>query len=335
MNKLINANGKPQYGWIKEPVSEVNYLDFPLTTTMDKQLSVSSKKRKFNQFHFIGVLTEDFMAGLAIVDLKLVSNCFFYVWTKEQGLLIEKSVISPFGLGARLSSSPDEANSHFSFMGTKASIEQSGPTTRVRLNSKQVQVDFSLHQGQNYEPLRVCSQAGYTGWVYTQKTAGLEANGHISIKGQNFDLKAMNALGSVDWSCGYMRRETAWNWACFSGRDELDRTIGLNLASGVNETGTTENGLWVDGKLHKLGGVRFEFDRNHMERPWRVVSECGRVTLEFHSQGCRSEKLNVGLLASNFKQMFGHYSGSILDDEGNPVVFKNVPGYAEDHYAKW
>jgi hypothetical protein len=181
----------------------------------------------------------------------------------------------------------------------------------------------------------VCSQAGYTGWVFTQKTAGLVAKGTFTVHDKTYDLGSMNALGSVDWSCGFMRRETAWNWACFSGQDELGRTIGLNLASGVNETGTTENGLWVDGKLYKLDGVRFEFNRQAMDQPWKVLSECGRVALDFQPQGCRSEKLNVGVLASNFKQMFGHYSGSIMDDEGNPVVFSGVPGYAEDHYAKW
>lgn len=335
MNKLINEFGKPQLGWIKDSVDEVNFLDFPLTNSMNRVLSTFTKKRRFNQFHFIGVLTEDFMAGLAIVDLKLVGNCFFYVWTKEQGLIVEQSVISPLGIGCSLNNLVNEAESQFSFMGVNASIRQRGRSTEIKLDSKTVQAGFSLDQSTAYEPLRVCSQAGYTGWVFTQKSAGLKARGTITVKGQQFDLQEMNALGSVDWSCGFMRRETAWNWACFSGRDELGRTIGLNLASGVNETGTTENGLWIDGQLNKLGGVRFEFDRNNMELPWRVVSECGRVALEFRAQGCRSEKLNVGILASNFKQMFGHYSGSIIDDEGNPVVFKDVPGYAEDHYAKW
>lgn len=335
MDKLVNAVGKPYFGWIKEPVGDVNYLDFPLTNTMDKLQSLSSKKRKFNQFHFIGVLTEEFMAGIAIVNLKLVSNCFFYVWTKDEGLVVEKSVISPLGIGTNISTTPDFAESKFSWMGTQASISQRDADTLVSVQSNKFSANFKLQQNEGYEPLRVCSQAGYIGWVFTQKTAGLAASGHFDVNGKRYNLDEMKALGSVDWSCGYMRRETAWNWACFSGRDELDRTIGLNLASGVNETGTTENGLWVDGQLHKLGGVRFEFDRQDMQKPWKVSSECGRVALDFQPQGCRSEKLNVGLLASNFKQMFGHYSGTIISDDGSPVVFNHVPGYAEDHYAKW
>jgi len=77
MDKLVDNSGRPNYGWIKEAVGEVNYLDFPLANTMDKPLSTGVKQRKFNQFHFIGVLADNFMAGLAIVDLKLISNCFF------------------------------------------------------------------------------------------------------------------------------------------------------------------------------------------------------------------------------------------------------------------
>ena len=335
MDKLVDNSGRPNYGWIKEAVGEVNYLDFPLANTMDKPLSTGVKQRKFNQFHFIGVLADNFMAGLAIVDLKLISNCFFYVWTREFGLVIEKSVISPLGLGTRLSNSPDQAESVFSLLGTKATIRQQSETTSVTLNAKNIRADFSLTQSKGFEPLRVCSQAGYNGWVFTQKTAGLAAKGVFEVNGRKYDLEELNAQGSVDWSCGYMRRETAWNWACFSGKDNQDRVIGLNLASGVNETGTTENGLWVDGKLYKLGGVRFEFNRSQVGQPWKVTSECGRVQLNFQPQGQRSEKLNVGVLASNFKQMFGFYSGTILDDDANPVTFDHVPGYAEDHYAKW
>jgi hypothetical protein len=335
MSNLINSSGQPTYGWIKKSVSDVNYLDFPLANTMDEFLSDSAKKRKFNQFHFIGLTGPDLMAGLAIVDLKLVSNCFFYVWTKEEGLVIEKSYLSPLALGASMTTQPDVARSVFSFPGVKAEFLQEGADTQIQLNAKGIEVDVRLSQPERYMPLRVCSQAGYNGWVYTQKSAGLQASGSIHVKGKSYDLNAMKVLGSVDWSCGFMRRETAWNWASFSGVDTNGNVVGLNLASGVNETGTSENGFWLDGKLNKLGGVRFEFDRYNPESKWHVVSDCGRINLIFKPEGLRTEKIDIGLLASNFKQVFGFYSGFLIDDRGVKVDLLNVPGYAEDHYAKW
>ena len=335
MANLVDSKGVPQYGWIQEPITDINFSDYPLSNTMDALVAPWRKKLKFNQFHFIGLLGEEFMAGIAIVDLKLVSNCFFYVWHKDRGLMVEESAIVPFGLGTNMDTSPDEGRSKFSHLGTKSEIFQKDKTTHVSLNSKSVNANIQLKQSNDYQPLRVCSQAGYNGWVYTQKSAGLTVSGEFKIKDERFDLSAMNLLGSVDWSCGFMRRETAWNWACFSGKDNQDRIVGLNLASGVNVTGVTENGFWLDGALHKLGPVRFNFLRHSPETPWMIESDCGRVNLTFMPEGKRTEKVNVGILASNFKQMFGYYNGSIITDQGETVKLERVAGFAEDHYAKW
>ena len=66
-----------------------------------------------------------------------------------------------------------------------------------------------------------------------------------------------------------------------------------------------------------------------------IESDCGRVNLTFMPEGKRTEKVNVGILASNFKQMFGYYNGSIITDQGETVKLERVAGFAEDHYAKW
>ncbi|GAA3932340.1 DUF2804 domain-containing protein [Litoribacillus peritrichatus] len=335
MTNLVSHSGAPRFGWLKEPVSEVNFQDYPLQNTMDNQVNGWRKNFKFNQFHFIGLLGPDFMAGIAIVNLKLVSNCFYYVWHKEHGLLVEESKLAPMGLGTNIGTSPDLGASRFLLPGTQCYFEQHNEVTRVRLKTKHVNAELTLTQNKGYQPLRVCSQAGYNGWVFTQKTAGLDCSGYLNVKDHNFELSKMDVLGSADWSCGFMRRETAWNWACLSGRDAEARQIGLNLASGVNETGITENGFWVDGTLHKLGPVRFSFNRHSPEEPWRVESDCDRVKLTFQPEGKRTEKVNVGVLASNFKQMFGYYSGSLVTDQGEEIQLKNQPGFAEDHYAKW
>ena len=49
-----------------------------------------------------------------------------------------------------------------------------------------------------------------------------------------------------------MRRETNWNWASLSTMDDRGRQIGFNAAAGMNETSFTENGVWVDGRLHLM-----------------------------------------------------------------------------------
>src|SRR5690606_40025896 len=112
---------------------------------------------------------------------------------------------------------------------------------------------------------------------------------------------------SYDWSCGFLRRDPSWNWSSLSLCLRDDRSLGLNLAAGVNETGVTENALWLDSRLSRLDLAQFEFNRYQPDMPWRIRTADQRVDLEFQPLGARSEKMNILLLATNFRQFFGYY----------------------------
>lgn len=212
MNKLITRLGQPVFGLISTPVSEVNYLDFDYRTPMDKVLPAWRKRVGFNQFQFIGLMDDRTIAGIAIVDLKLVSNLFVYVYDIESQSLYEKSIIHPGGLLTRLATTPDKGKSTFSGPGYSAifEVDEARRVRHVALNiGKHIEIDASLHDVSDFEPLRVCSQAGYGRWVFTQKGAGLAASGKIKWNGFERQLDSAKASGSYDWSCGFMRRETS------------------------------------------------------------------------------------------------------------------------------
>jgi len=197
--------------------------------------------------------------------------------------------------------------------------------SELHINASMVEPDF--------EPMSICTRAAYQGWVYANKTAGLRLSGELSLRGKTFDLEALQACGHHDFSCGYMRRETYWNWACFSGIAN-GRRLGLNLSCGVNETSFTENCLWVDGRLVKVNLTRFDFDRADVLRPWQVCSDDGQVDLCFTPRGLHREELNAYYLASNFKQVFGHFCGQLVLPEGI-IKIDDMPGFVEDQYARW
>ena len=127
-------------------------------------------------------------------------------------------------------------------------------------------------------PLAVCSPTAYNGWTYTQKHNALAVSGKLSVHGQ--DVSLQHALGSYDFSAGYMRRDTSWRWASINTQTNFG-TLGLNLAAGVNETGLTENALWINGERHLLSGVQFDFNRMHDNHAWSITSHDGSVALRF------------------------------------------------------
>lgn len=333
---LVNKEGAVSFGWLKEPVEEINYLDYSLRSVMDSRLPLWRKKLRFNQFQFVGLMCPELICGIAIVDLKLVSNAFVYIYDFESGKLREKSMLQPLGYATHIGLRPDSNEALF-VQGNSTLKLATSPGGEVSIDVKMgnsVKIDASIKPEAGFSPLRICSRAGYDGWVYTQKSAGLRATGTIVWDDLKIQLDGQSAFGSSDWTAGFMRRETFWNWACFAGADSRGRMIGLNLAAGVNETGVTENGIWVDNKFQKLDLAIFEFDRQKPENEWQVSTSDGLVNLRFQPEGRRQEKINAVLIASNFKQMFGKFYGTIKCGR-DLVQLAGVPGFVEDHYARW
>jgi hypothetical protein len=185
------------------------------------------------------------------------------------------------------------------------------------------------------EPLRICTRAGATGWVYARKTAGLGMSGRVRCAGTEYDLGTLDMYGHHDWSAGFMRRETFWNWGCLAGRTADGRIAGLNVSCGVNETSFTENCFWLDGRLHKVDTVAFEYDQRNLLRPWRLRSADGRVDLAFAPEDMHVERVNALVLASNFHQLIGRFTGTLTTEKGERVEVRELLGFCEDHYAKW
>lgn len=331
--KLIDENGKITPGLLDHPVEAINYLDYDLRTVMDRPRSRLAKKWRFNQFQFVSAMGSGWVFGMALVDLKLVANGFFYLYDFETGTLYEQSFLQPFGGGVRIEPHPEHGMATFIKGEVALRIVAAAGGRNVTVTAPGgIRVDLELKEDQ--DPLRLVCPAGYNGWVFTRKSAGLPVEGEIRWDHRIWRCDA-DTRASIDWSCGFMRRETAWNWACLAGVLPDGRSLGLNLAAGVNETGMTENALWLDGRCIKLGAAQFVFDRDQPGGDWHVRTEDGSVDLQFVPAGVRKEKLNVLVLASNFRQFIGSFRGYVTDDSGTKIPVAGLRGLMEDHFARW
>lgn len=334
MQHLIDNSGRVNYGEFPFAVENINYRDFDLRTCMDKPASYLKKRMGFNQFQFIALTGPELIFGVAIVNLKWVNSCFAYCYEPATGKFEEFSCLLPLSLGCRVNQTPNQGSWHFKQGKNFVDIRCENQQRKVSFNFKNMaRGEFCIDEKNDYEPLAVCCRAGYNGFVYTQKSTALPAAGEIHWQNKKFN--AENLLASVDWSAGYMRRETFWLWGSLSGYCQSGERIGFNLAAGVNETSFTENGLWLDGKLIKLERADFIFERNNRQKPWLIRSSDGLLNLTFTPHGKRCEKINVGLLASNFTQLFGFYNGTVNLRDGRCLQIENQAGFAEDHFARW
>jgi len=335
--ELINKDGQASFGIFPDGVDTINYMDFDLRNAMDKRRSTLAKRFKFNQFQFIGFTCDKLIVGLAIVDLKIASNCFIYIYDPESKEYAEHSFINPLAFNTQIDTQPNSGNSFFRKGNNKVSIEA---TAKPRLRSVNVDLESGIKisavidESGSFEPLALCVRAGYEGFHFTQKSTALICNGLVEWGDKKIVLEEIGALASVDWSAGYMRRETAWNWGSLSCNLPDGRRLGFNLAAGVVETGFTENAVWIDGKMHKVDMVDFQLDRYHHSHAWSLRSNDGIINLHFEPAGQRKEKTNAIIAATNFTQHFGRYYGEILIN-GETIHLDGEWGFTEDHYAKW
>ncbi len=337
MNKLINlSSGQPKFGVHTQPIEEINWQDFNYCNHFDKPHNKLKKRLNFNQFQFVSLTSDTFIMGLAIIDIKISSLAFWYLYDLKTQAYIEQSRIQFIPSKTQIEVYPTKGKAHFKAAGLEISIDASQVNKRhIELkSSKGVCLNACIDTPMDYQPLQVCTRAGYKGWVFTQKTPALETTGSLIYKDQQIDLQAINTLGNVDWSAGFMRRHSFWNWTSIAAFLPDNRRLGLNLAAGVNETGYTENALWLNGKLIKLDMARFDFNRFNQQANWHISSSDGCIDLLFSPLGVRTEKRNFLISASNFRQFFGTFSGTIsLPNE--QIKIDKLMGFCEDHYAKW
>ena len=99
--------------------------------------------------------------------------------------------------------------------------------------------------------------------------------------------------------------------------------------------------LFCDGSAHKLGEVHFEIPMtdkgkyDYMKAPWHISSEDGRLDLAFKPVLDRKSHTNLLAVKSDQHQVFGHFSGRAVLDDGEEILLQDFPGFAERVENKW
>ncbi|MBI5505349.1 MAG: DUF2804 domain-containing protein [Deltaproteobacteria bacterium] len=338
-SRLIDPSGEIRLGIFAEPIGEVNYREYALLGPLDRPRGPLARHFGFNQFQFLGGLSDSLIFGCAIADMKIAATAFLYFYEPTTRRFAHFSFKTPLALGCHFDQRPEDGTATFSWRGNAVTMRATAAPQQRHLRvdlAGGVRVNATFDESQpRIAPMAICTCAGAGGWVFARKTAGARVSGTVQWEGRSIDLASLAMLGHNDWSAGYMRRETFWNWGCLAGRLADGRIVGMNISCGVNETSYTENCFWVDGALETVSIAAFEYDRRDLMKPWKLRTSDGRVDLVFTPEGRHAEKINALVLASNFNQLFGRYQGRFVTAAGETLRIDGQLGYMERHYAKW
>ena len=324
--KLIQPHGQPNYGRFSEAPEEINLQDYHNSFLSNP----FKQKLRYKKFSFVAIQHDQFSIGIAVADLAWVGHGFYYCHDRTTEKSDDFHALQPVSLATQV----QEATRHNQFNCFKSrNIEiysrqnkKSRAITVLRQGNILCQAEIDCRQRQ---PLYMCSPTGVRGWTYTHKSMALPVQGYVNFQGEKLEFNSQT-LASLDDSCGYLRPETEWFW--LSCQTWLEgKTVAINLASGVNESVGNENCLWINGILHALDDVIFE---RINARTWHIFSLNQQVELTVYTTWRRYEKINAGIMASEFSQWMAVINGYITVD-GQRQNFNTVAALLEEHYARW
>lgn len=331
---MLDPGGTPtQVGWARQPLLDCNLEDARTYRFPGFQWA------RVKRWDYYGVTHPRGYFSATIANLGYAGQVFVYTVDFERATYAEDTITIPFGRGIALPRTSDDGRSSWS--GNKASL-----SFEVQQNERQLNVEWSDFGGkplwaeltmsllQGHESTVIVIPIGDRRFYYNHKINCMPVTGSVRVGNATLEVAPETSSGNLDWGRGIWQYNSQWVWASASGFLGDGRRLGLNLGYGFGDTSAAaENTVLIDGKIHKLGAVHFEYDNTNFMRPWRMLSD--RIDLTFTPFLDRTAKTNLLVIRSEVHQMFGHYEGTFADDSNADVRIEGLVGWAEEHQARW
>ncbi len=325
-------------GWSPQPLLDCNLEQARFYSLPFRWLQFLRIKR----WDYYALFTPKRFFSATVAHLGYAGNVFVYVLDWETGDLHEEGLVIPLGRGVRLPRNSQEGETRFENRAVRLIFRAGEGFRHVQVDwtgfrqGRGIHADFRLDCPPDHESMTIVIPIGRRRFYYNRKINCMPASGFLRYGDEEEELRPDRALGSLDWGRGVWEYRSYWNWASASGFLPDGRRVGLNLGCGFGDTSAaTENCLVLEGRVHKLGVVRFDYTPRDYMRPWHFTDDEGRLDLTLFPFKERLARTNLGIIFSEVHQMFGRYQGRVLADDGEVIAIAGLIGFAEEHHARW
>jgi hypothetical protein len=337
VSPLLDDHGNlSQVGWSRQPLLDCNLEKARFYTLRLLQ------RFRIKRWDYYAFFTPRRFFSATLADLGYAGNLFVYTLDFASGDLYEEGLVIPLGRGISLPRNSTSGESHFEDSRLRLDFNLNAQGRHVEVDwpafhgGKGIQAVIDLTCPPEHESMTIVIPIRGRRFYYNRKINCMPAQGYIQYGDQREELHPGETLGSLDWGRGVWEYRSFWNWASASGFMPNGRTIGLNLGRGFGDLSRAgENCLVLDGRIHKLEDVRFDYQSGDYMQPWRFTDSQGRLDLTFTPFKERVAKTNLGVISSQVHQMFGRYTGWAVDDNGQRMEIRDLIGFAEEHRARW
>lgn len=335
--KLLNAEGQ---------LSESGYAT-QLVRSYDRA-AIKASKLRIKEWDYYLIYNDDFGIALTIADnayMGLLSATILNFKTMTQRTVSPMTFL-PLGK-MKMPASTKTGDVHFSNSKVEMEFFHEENGRRLTLNMPNFDNGFPLIADILLKNEPVDSMVIATpfkdnpkAFYYNQKIIGMRAEGVVIHQGDQHIIPADRTFGLLDWGRGVWTYDNTWYWSAGQGMIE-GHVFGFNLGYGFGDTqDASENMIFWDGKAHKLDEVTFKIPQNadgsnDYMKPWLFTSSDNRFEALFTPALDRAAYTSLGILFSDQHQVFGHFDGYAVLDDGTKVTLKHFLGFAEKVRNKW
>jgi hypothetical protein len=294
------------------------------------------RKKRWNFWNWIG---PDCVFSVTLADVDYTSFCSFALTDFRDGF--ERRGAS-YGRPGRVPL-PETVEASVAFRGGGLEYENrvEGPDLEVRFRSHasggdEVAAHLLVRRPPAEESLNVVVPWTPSRFQCNSKHAALPCEGEVRAGERRYRLDPRTAFGVQDWGRGIWPYRSFWNWGVATGFAG-DVRLGVNFgAKWTTGTGSNENGILWDGRLHKvMEDLVFEYDAAEWRKPWRVVApHSGAIDLVLEPFAAHTPRLELGVLATGGVCAFGRWRGRVRA-EGRELVVDGLLGWAEEFAHRW
>lgn len=290
------------------------------------------------RWDYWAVTTPTHVVAIVLSDIDYAGVNSLWIWDRVTGEEHGQDVTTPFGAGVRMPGTLGEGPATLRTRTLQIELTEVDGGTRLRASGDRVQVDVVANRPAGHEALGVVVPWTDRLFQYTVKDVARPATGTIWFDGVEHPVAGEEAWATLDHGRGRWPHRMHWNWGAGSGRTD-GKVIGVQVGGKWTDgTGSVENSLLVDGRLHKISEeLVWTYDTSAWLEPWKVTGT--DVDLTFTPHHDKVSETDFKVISSFTHQCFGVWSGRVRipAERGSAqwIRIADVFGWAEDVHQKW
>ncbi|MDD3831696.1 MAG: DUF2804 domain-containing protein [Clostridia bacterium] len=213
--------------------------------------------------------------------------------------------------------------------------ERSISVTSNGANKGDARVNVRLTMSNLGDPMCYCMQFDDRMFYYNYKKIFPTVSGDIIVDGVDYPITP-DTTAIIDSGRGCWPYCHNWYWGMGQMKLNDGHALGMNIGLGNSDrSDTTENMLFYDGQLQKLGRVTIDADHSDYNKPWLILSQDGNMFAKLTPYYDNYTSTNLLLVHNRCHQVFGKLEGKVKLCDNQVIDLNGMNAFCEYANNRW